>query len=105
MATLTRERTRTWLIIATICYVPAGLVTLGLAPFMVFLYDSPDADGAALATFFWFGITLWITTLVGATIPWVFYFFKKHRVAAWITLAPVVHVAGMVIAGTVLFSG
>jgi hypothetical protein len=101
---MTKQRARLWLIIATVCYVPAGLVTLVLAPFMGFLYDAGDfGEHASLDTFFVFGVTLWATFWFSASVPWVFYFFKKYRVAAALTLLPVPHVAVMVIAGAFWF--
>ena len=98
------DRIRPWLIIATVCYVPLGLVATVLAPFMAFLYDAVEfGEHASLDTFFVLGVTLWATFLFSASVPWVFYFLKKYRVAATLTLLPVAHVAALVIAGAIWF--
>lgn len=102
---MSRDACRTWLIVATISYGVGGLLALGMAPFVVFLYDAPGSnENHTLNVFAFFWATLWVTAWVTAGVSWIPYALKFERVALALTGLPVVHIGCIVVAGYVLSS-
>lgn len=82
-----------------------GLIALGMAPFVVFLYDSPGSnENHALNVFAFFWATLWVTAFLTAGLVWIAYALRVERVAFGLAALPVVHVGCIIVAGVVLTS-
>jgi hypothetical protein len=86
------NKTRIYLIVATVLLLIASVV--GFAPAMMspMMFDSPESqENVATNLFFWSIFSFPAVCLLAIPLAWIVHAFRKHRLAIFCTLLPLVN--------------